>query len=87
MLVAIDKRGSVNLPTTIRKEMGLDTGMHLNLEILEGGAIVLTPVAIYPTVKLNEKGLKKLAEARKSGTVKMPAQLAKQIKNARTNAD
>ena len=87
MLVAIDKRGSVNLPTTIRKEMGLDTGMHLNLEILEGGAIVLTPVAIYPTVKLNEKGLKKLAEARKSGTVKMPAQLAKQIKNARTNSD
>ena len=87
MLVAIDKRGSVNLPSTIRKEMGLDTGTHLNLEVLEGGAIVLTPVAIYPTVKLNEKGLKKLAEARKSGTVKMPAQLAKQIKNARTNAD
>lgn len=87
MLVAIDKRGSVNLPTTIRKEMGLDTGTHLNLEVMEGGAIVLTPVAIYPTVKLNEKGLKKLAEARKSGTVKMPAQLAKQIKNARTNAD
>ncbi len=87
MLVAIDKRGSVNLPSTIRKEMGLDTGTHLNLEVLEGGAIVLTPVAIYPTVNLNEKGLKKLDEARKSGTVKMPAQLAKQIKNARTDAD
>ncbi|MCL4491656.1 MAG: AbrB/MazE/SpoVT family DNA-binding domain-containing protein [Nitrospirae bacterium] len=87
MLVAIDKRGSVNLPSTIRKEMGLDTGTHLNLEVLEGGAIVLTPVAIYPAVNLNEKGLKKLDEARKSGTVKMPAQLAKQIKNARTDAD
>lgn len=87
MLVAIDKRGSVNLPSTIRKEMGLDTGTHLNLEVLEGGAIVLTTVAIYPTVNLNEKGLKKLSEARKSGTVKMPAQLAKQIKNARTDAD
>ena len=87
MLVAIDKRGSVNLPSTIRKEMGLDTGTHLNLEVLEGGAIVLTTVAIYPTVSLNERGLKKLSEARKSGTVKMPAQLAKQIKNARTDTD
>jgi hypothetical protein len=36
---------------------------------------------------LNEKGLKKLAEARKSGTVKMPAVLTKKIKNARTDAD
>jgi len=87
MLVAIDKRGSINLPSTIRREMGLDTGTHLDLEILEGGSIVLTPVAIYPTVKLNEKGLKKLKEARKSGTVKMPAQLAKQIRNARSDAD
>jgi len=87
MLVAIDKRGSINLPSAIRKEMGLDTGTHLDLEVLEGGSIVLTPVAIYPTVKLSEKGLKKLTEARKSGTVKMPAKLAKQIRNARSDAD
>ena len=87
MLVVIDKRGSINLPSTIRKEMGLDIGTHLDLEVLEGGSIVLTPVAIYPTVKLNEKGLKKLTEARKSGTVKMPAQLTKQIRNARSDAD
>ena len=77
MLVTIDKRGSINLPSAIRKETGLDIGTHLDIEVLEGGAIVLTPVAIYPTVKLNEKGLKKLAEARKSGTVKMPALLRK----------
>jgi AbrB family looped-hinge helix DNA binding protein len=87
MLVTIDKRGSINLPSAIRKEMGFDTGTHLDIEVLEGGAIVLTPVTIYPTVKLNEKGLKKLAEARKSGTVKMPGLLAKKIKNARTDAD
>lgn len=87
MLVAIDKRGSINLPSTIRKEMGLDTGAHLDLEVLDGGAIVLTPVAIYPALKLNEKGLKKLAKARKSGTVKMPPELAKRIKNAGTDAD
>ncbi|OGW51707.1 MAG: hypothetical protein A2Y81_09510 [Nitrospirae bacterium RBG_13_43_8] len=87
MLVAIDKRGSINLPSAIRKEMGLDTGTHLDLEVLEGGSIVLTPVAIYPTVKLNEKGLKKLTEARKSGIVKMPTKLSKQIRNARSDAD
>ena len=87
MLVTIDKRGSINLPATIRKETGLDIGMHLDIEVLEGGAVVLTPVAIYPTVKLNEKGLKKLAEARKSGTAKMPASLAKKIKNAGTDTD
>lgn len=87
MLVTIDKRGSINLPSAIRKEIGLDTGTHLDIEILEGGSIVLTPVAIYPAVKLNEKGLKKLTEARKSGTVEMPALLAKKIKNARTDAD
>lgn len=87
MLVAIDKRGSINLPSKIRKEMGLDTGAHLDLTVGEGGYIVLTPVVIYPALKLNEKGLKKLQEARKSGTVKMPSGLAKQIKNARTDAD
>lgn len=87
MLVAIDKRGSINLPSIIRKEMGLEAGAHLDLEVLEGGAIVLTPVAIYPAVKLSEKGLEKLAEARKSDTVKMPTELAKLIKNAGTNTD
>ena len=87
MLVTIDKRGSINLPSTIRKDMGLDVGTRMDLEVLEGGAIVLTPVAIYPTVKLSEKGLKKLADARKSGKVEMPTQLAEQISNARTDAD
>jgi AbrB family looped-hinge helix DNA binding protein len=87
MLVTIDKRGSINLPSTIRKDMGLDVGTRMDLEVLEGGAIVLTPVAIYPTVKLSEKGLKKLADARKSGTVKMSTQLAEQINNAGTDAD
>jgi AbrB family looped-hinge helix DNA binding protein len=87
MLVSIDKRGSINLPSAIRKEMGLHTGTHLDIEILDGGSIVLTPVAIYPAVKLNEKGLRKLTEARKSGTMQMPGQLAKQIKNARTDTD
>lgn len=82
MLVAIDKRGSINLPSAVRREMGLYTGANLDLTVADGGAIVLTPVAIYPVLKLNEKGIKKLEDARKSGTAKMPAALAKQIKNA-----
>jgi len=40
MLVTIDKRGSINLPSTIRKETRLDTRTHLDIEVLEGGAIV-----------------------------------------------
>jgi AbrB family looped-hinge helix DNA binding protein len=48
MLVAIDKRGSINLPSTITNELGLDIGTHLDIEVLEGGSIVLTPVTIYP---------------------------------------
>ena len=64
MLGAIDKRGSINLPSTIRKEMGLHTGTHLDIEVLDGGSIVLTPVAIYPAVKLNEKGLSLQKHAR-----------------------
>lgn len=87
MLIAIDKRGSINLPSNIRKEMGLDTGAHLDLEVLDGGSIVLTPVAVYPALKLNAEGLKKLTEARKSGTAKMPPELARRIKNAGTIAD
>jgi bifunctional DNA-binding transcriptional regulator/antitoxin component of YhaV-PrlF toxin-antitoxin module len=87
MLVAIDKRGSINLPSLIRKEMGLSIGAHLDIVVLEGGSMMLTPVVFYPALKLNEKGLRKLEAARKSGTIKMPAELNRQIDNAGTDAD
>ncbi|MBW1775131.1 MAG: AbrB/MazE/SpoVT family DNA-binding domain-containing protein [Deltaproteobacteria bacterium] len=82
MLVTIDKRGSINLPANLRKELGIKSGSHLDVEVMEGGAIVLRPVIIYPTTKLNDMGLAKLQEARKNGTGKLPNWLVKEMKNA-----
>ena len=47
MLVAIDKRGSINLPASVRKDLGVGPGTHLELTVDAGGAIVLLPVEIY----------------------------------------
>ena len=80
MLIAIDKRGSINLPALIRKKMKLESGCYLDMKVLEGGTIILNPVTVYPTVQLNEEGLKKLQEARKSGKIGMPQRLKKEIK-------
>ncbi len=87
MLISIDKNGSINLPAALRKEMKLKTGSCLNLEVLEGGAIVLSPVAIYPTVQLSEKGVKKLQEARESEKEPLPKWLAEEIEDARADGD
>ena len=87
MLVAIDKRGSINLPTSLRKELGLKNGDHLDLSLAEGGIIVLQPVVIYPTVKLSEKGLAKLKDARESGAGVMPAWFAEEKENARLDSE
>jgi len=67
MLIAIDKRGSINLPAALRKELGLVKGSYLELVVEEGSAIRLQPVCVYPVIRLNEKGLNKLKEARQSG--------------------
>jgi hypothetical protein len=62
------------------KKMKLESGCYLDMEVMEGGTIVLNPVAVYPTVQLSEDGLKKLQEARKSGKTEMPKWLKKEIK-------
>lgn len=82
MLITVDKRGSINLPKTLRKELGIESGSCLNLEIEEGGAIMLHPVTFYPAIRLSKQGLDKLEEARRSGKGKMPEWMAKEIKNA-----
>lgn len=87
MLIAIDKRGSINIPVALRKQMRLESGSYLNLEVVEGGLIILSPVAVYPTVQLSEQGLKKLQEARKSGEAGMPEWLSEGIEHARTDTD
>lgn len=72
MLVQIDQRGSINLPVKIRKSLGLEKGSNFELEVEEGGNIVLHPVEIHRTVRLSTKGLDKIDEARQSGKGKLP---------------
>lgn len=87
MLVSIDKRGSINLPAAVRKDFNLSPGSFLDLTVLDGGCLALSPVAIYPTVRLSEPGLAKLAEARLSGVEQMPAWLSKEMADAATDPD
>ena len=87
MLIAIDKRGSINLPAAMRRQLGLEIGSYLDLQLAEGGLVVLQPVEIVRTIRLSEPGLAKLNEARKSGTTKMPYWLQQDIKNADPETD
>ena len=82
MLIAIDKRGSINLPASIRKELGLANGAYLDIQVVEGGAVVMQPVEIFGTVRLAEQGLTKLKEARQSGTTDMPTWLSAEMNDA-----
>jgi AbrB family looped-hinge helix DNA binding protein len=87
MLVTIDKRGSINLPAFIRKEIGIKPGSHLELSVEAGGAITLYPVAIYRAIKLKDSGLLKIKEARDSETEKFPDWFMEEIKNARIDSE
>ncbi len=87
MIIAIDKRGSINLPAALRKELGLKNGDHLDLSVEEGGVIILQPVAIYPTVRLSEQGLAKLKEARESGLGEMPSWFGNEMEDAKADSD
>lgn len=87
MLIAIDKRGSINLPAEIRKKLKLDKGAYFDLSLSKGGAIVLCPVSIYPTVRLSDKGLSKLRDARQGGKGKLPGWLAGEMKRAKTDSE
>lgn len=79
--IEIDKRGSINLPAAIRKELGPEKGAYLDLRVAEGGGLILQPVEIFRTVRLAEQGLAKLTEARQSGTMKIPAWLKKEMQD------
>ncbi len=87
MLVSIDKRGSISLPSTVRKDLGLVPGTFLDLTILDGGNLSLTPVAVFPTVRLSDTGLAKLGEARRSGVEQIPDWLRKEMTDAATDPD
>jgi AbrB family looped-hinge helix DNA binding protein len=87
VLITIDKRGSINLPAALRKELGLKPGVYLNLTVENGGAIQLHPVSIFPSIRLNEQGIEKLKEARKSETGKLSGWILEDMKNARADTD
>jgi len=87
LLVSIDKRGSISLPAAVRKDLGLVPGTYLDLTILDGGKLALSPVTVYPTVRLSEKGLAKLDEARQSGVEQLPDWLREDMASAATDPD
>lgn len=87
MLVAIDKRGSINLPATIRRELGLEIGAYLDMTVAAGGTVVLQPVEIVRSVRLTEQGLGKLAEARQSGRTSLPGWLGEEMKDAEADSE
>ena len=87
MIVTIDKRGSINLPASIRKSFGIKPGSHLELSLEAGGAICLYPVEFYRTIKLNDSGLLKLKEARNSETSKLPDWFEEERSNANIDSE
>ena len=87
MLVSIDKRGSISLPSAVRKDLNLNPGSFLDLTILDGGKLALSPVAVYPTVRLSDAGLTKLNEARQSGVEQMPDWLREEMADATADPD
>jgi AbrB family looped-hinge helix DNA binding protein len=87
MLVSIDKRGSISLPSAVRKDLNLYPGSFLDLTILDGGSLALSPVAVYPTVRLSESGLAKLNEARQGGIEQMPEWLREEMIDAATDSN
>ena len=86
MLVTIDKRGSINLPASIRKDLGLENGSYLDLSIQDGGAVLLRPMTVYPTIRLSDDALNKLDVARSSGVGEMPDWFAMEMRNAATDS-
>jgi len=87
MLIAVDKRGSINLPASVRRELGVVPGTYLELSVAPGGAITLHPVEIYRSIKLSDLGLQKLTEARVSENTAFPDWFAEELANARTDTE
>lgn len=87
MLVTVDKRGSISLPAAVRKSLKLQPGTSLDLTILDGGRMTLTPVAVYPAVLLGDEGLAKLSAARSSGAGQLPDWLRGEMSDAATDPD
>jgi bifunctional DNA-binding transcriptional regulator/antitoxin component of YhaV-PrlF toxin-antitoxin module len=71
----------------LRKELGLEKGTYFEMSVTEEGTIVLHPVAIYRTIRLNDGGVEKLKEARESGKGTLPGWIAEEMKSAKANPE
>ncbi|MDA3897055.1 MAG: AbrB/MazE/SpoVT family DNA-binding domain-containing protein [Desulfobacteraceae bacterium] len=87
MLVTIDKRGSISLPVSVRKDLGFRPGTHLELTVEPGGAITLFPVEIYRSIKLSDAGKLKIKEARESEPVAFPEWFNQELSDAGTEIE
>lgn len=87
MLVAVDKYGTITLPGPLRRKLGLDRESYLEITLEDEGVIILNPVDVQRTIRLNDKGLSKLEEARKSGTGELPEWLIGEIEYAESDTD
>lgn len=82
MLVTVDKRGSINLPASLRKDLGIEPGSHLEVSVEEGGAIYLYPIEFFRKIRLNPSGMEKLKEARDAEWCKFPEWFEKERRHA-----
>jgi len=63
MIVNLQSRSTLTIPRDIRERLGISPGDPLDAKV-EGGRLVLTPVAVVPrTLFLSESGKAKEAEA------------------------
>jgi hypothetical protein len=65
----------------------LDHESYLELSVENGNLIVLEPVTVQRNIRLNNKGLAKLEEARKSGAGELPEWLIGEMRNAGTDTE
>jgi AbrB family looped-hinge helix DNA binding protein len=87
MLVTLDKRGSISLPASVRKDLGFQPGTHLELTVAPGGAITLFPIEIYRSIKLSDAGVLKIKEARESEPATFPEWFDEELADAGTDTE
>lgn len=61
-LVQVSGRGQVTLPAEIRRDLGLEPGDALTVEV-EDGRIVLEPMALVPAERYTDDRIEEFAEA------------------------
>lgn len=62
MVISVNSRGTLTLPSDIRKKLKIKEGDHFDIDV-QGGQIIITPVMIIPKIELSAKGHLKEKEA------------------------